>query len=336
MVINSEKLKLKSEKLIADRKSFTLIEMIFVIVILAFIAIGSFNLISKLYKRNYIAKTASDFEYFSQQLTDQLSIFLYNRIPLSVIGYNQQTGDFKYIGEIDEDDNYPIMEWIGELNDAKIGKNLSGFADLYASKKPVLKALDFNSSFINDILHNKYTTSDNLDKLTAVIFAGTFDEGAQEVLNDYNNSFGWHNHNHKYVFTISNYSQNGNDCNLSLDDTNGKKIYAKFYLADSAYALALGKDINTSANCILDLNLSSSEINNTLFLFYNYRPWKGETFCADKQGSKKKKRGRADILIKNIQGFSFEEIDHTIRMVLDINYSRRGVEVHFSRMKVIF
>ena len=315
------------------KKSFTLIEMIFVIVILAFITIGSFNLISKLYKRNYIAKTTSDFEYFSQQLTDQISLLLSNRIPLTVIGYNQNKHDYKYIGEITNSENYPIIEWMGRLNDAKVDRNLSGFADLYASKKPILKALDFNSSFVNEILDNKYNSDENLTSLSALIFAGTFDEGNYVVLSDYNNSFGWHGGGHKYVFNISDYNQSGNDCNLSLENTDGKRIYEKFYLVDSAYALALGKDINTSSECIQNLDISSNEINNTLFLFYNYRPWKGDTFCADNNGTSE---GNVTIISQNVKGFKIKKVKSHLEMIFTFFKSRGDINISVSKQKVTF
>jgi prepilin-type N-terminal cleavage/methylation domain-containing protein len=316
------------------KKAFTLIEMIFVIVILAFIAIGSFNLISKLYKRNYIAKTASDFEYFSQQLVDQLSMFLYNRVPLSVIGYNYKNNDFKYIGDIDKDDNYSIIEWIGEFDDAKVGLNLSGFADLYASKKPVLKALDFNSSFIENVLDEKYGEK-NISDLTAVIFAGTFDEGSLEVLSDYNNAFGWHGNGHKFVFTLSKEpnSDNKNECNLDLNNTDGKRIYDKFYLVDSAYALALGRDIDISAPCIKNLNIPDNEINNTLFLFYNYRPWKKETFCADNNGNPE---GNVTVLAQNVNGFKFKKVNSHLEMFFTFKKSRGDINITVSKQKVVF
>jgi len=315
------------------KKSFTLVEVIFVIVILAFITIGSFNVISKLYRRNYIVKTSSDFEYFSQQLVDQLSILLGNRIALTVIGYNQSNKDYKYIGEITEDDNYPIIEWMGELIDAKVDRNLSGFADLYASKKPVLKTLDFNSSFINDVLDEKYNSDKNLTSLTSLIFAGTFDEGSYAVLSDYNNSFGWHGGGHKYVFNISDYNQSGNDCNLSLEDTDGKKIYAKFYIVDSAYALALGKDINTSKSCIQNLHIPINEINNTLFLFYNYRPWKGDTFCADDNGTSE---GNVTVMAQNIGGFKIKKINSHLEMMFTFIKNRGDINISISKQKVAF
>jgi len=315
------------------KRSFTLIEMIFVMVILAFIAIGSFNLISKLYKRNYIAKTASNFSYLSEQVTDQLSIYLYDRIPLSVIGYNQPNKDFKYIGDITSSDNYPIMEWIGRFNEIKVGTNFSGFADLYASSKPVLKALDFNSSFITNILDSKYNTNDDFNDSTAIIFAGSFDSGSEETLDDYNDSFGWHGNQHKYVFTISDYNQTGNDCNLTLDDTDGKKIYAKFALVDSAYALALGEDINKSSDCIQNLNIESSKINNTLFLFYDYRPWKGDTFCADNNGTPE---GNVTVLAQNVGGFHFKEVNSHLEMLFTFFKSRGDINISISKQKVVF
>ena len=315
------------------KKSFTLIEMIFVIVILAFIAIGSFNLISKLYKRNYIAKTASNFSYLSEQITNQLSLYFYDRIPLSVIGYNQNTNDFKYIGDIDSNDNYPIIEWIGSFREIKEGLNFSGFADLYASKKPVLKALDFNSSFITNMVDSKYNRNDEFNYSTAIIFAGSFDSGSEESLDDYNDSFGWHGNKHKYVFTISDYKQDGNDCNLSLDDTDNKRIYAKFALVDSAYALALGSDINTNSDCIKNLNIKSSKLNNTLFLFYNYRPWKGETFCADNNGTSE---GNVTVLAQNIGGFHIKKVNYHLEMLLTFFKSRGDINISISKQKVAF
>jgi prepilin-type N-terminal cleavage/methylation domain-containing protein len=318
------------------KRAYTLIEVIFVIVILALISIGSFNLISKLFRRNYIVKTTSDFEFLSEQLTNQLSMLLAHRMALSTIGYNFKKNDFKYIGDIDYDDNYSIIEWISEFDDAKIELNLSGFADLYASRKPILKTLNFNSSFINDVLDNKYNTDKNLTELTALLFAGTFDEGSEEVLSDYNNSFGWHGHEHKYVFTIADYKQIGNDCNLTLEDTDGKRIYAKFYLADSAYGIALGKDINTSAVCIKNLNIKTDEINNTLFLFYNYRPWKKETFCADYNDSNETASGNVTVLAQNISGFKIKKVDSHLEMFFTFLKHRGDINITISKQKVVF
>ena len=316
------------------KSSFTLIEAIFVIVILAFILIGGFQILSKLYIRNYIAKQTSKFEFQSQQTLDQVAQLLYYRVPLSVIGYNQQTGDFKYIGEIKNSDNYPVLEWIGYLNDAMQERNLSGFIDLYESRKPVIKAVDFNSGFINKILQNKYNTDKNLKDLTSIIFAGSFDRGSESVLNDYKNSFGWHAHRADAVYRISDYTQNDNNCSLTLKKYDGSDIdhatiYEKFYLIDSAYATALKKDLDENKWNCKDLNWSDLK-DDDLLLFYNYRPWLGESFCGDSG------EGNVTLLATNVKAFRVKKINYHLMLKIEMFKSKADINISVSKQKVAF
>jgi len=320
------------------KKSFTLIEMIFVIVILSIIITGGMMIAGKIYKRNILVSKSLSLQFNTEQTIDKLANLLYYRIPLSAIGYDPQNHSFKYIGNILNSDNYKVFEWISESFDIEKGLNFSGFADLYASKKPVLKALDFNASFINETLQNKFSTTDDFKDLVGVIFAGSFDRGDEGILGDYNNSFGWHGNRADYVFLIKNYDQVGNDTNLTLTNYDGseitnKRIYEKFYLADTAYAIARGADINTSAECIKDLNITESDINNTLFLFYNYRPWKGETFCADNSGNP---AGEVEILSKNIAGFNIKAVNSHLELFFKAVYQKGDITIKVSKQKVVF
>jgi len=319
-------------------KSFTLIEAIFVIVILSLIITGGMMIAEKIYKRNILVSNSLKLQFDTEQTIDKLANMLYFRIPLSAIGYNPKTGDFKYLGNIGNDENYTVFEWIGESFDIEKGVNFSGFADLYASKKPILKALDFNASFINETLQNKFDTSENFKNLVGIIFAGSFDRGDEGILSDYNNSFGWHGHRADFVFLINNYNQVGNDTNLSLtnydgSEINNTRIYEKFYLADSAYAVARGEDINTSATCIKNLDIPNDEINNTLFLFYDYRPWKNETFCADTNGNR---AGKAEILSKNIVGFNIKSINSHLEIFFNAMFKKGDIVIKVSKQKVVF
>jgi len=315
------------------KKSFTLIEALFVIVILAFVLVGGFQILGKLYTRNYIVKKSAFFESVTQQTLDQLSSMLYYRIPLSVIGYNPQKGVFKYIGEIEDDENFTVVEWIGYLNDAMHESNLSGFADLYASKKPVLKAVDFNSDFVNEVLHNKYSTSDNLENLCAVVFAGSFDSGVEDVLSDYNNSFGWHSNRADFVYRISSANQDGGNCDLNLSRYDGGeigdiRIYEKFYLADSAYAVALKKDLKKSDwNCDTDYEKFED---GDLLLFYNYRPWKGETFCGD--GGE----GNVTLFAQKVKSFKIKKINSHLELKIQMTDNKLDINVTVSKQKVTF
>jgi hypothetical protein len=322
------------------RKSFTLIETIFVIVILGLIVVGGAKIISKLFERNYLVKKTSEFEFVTQNILDKTSNILYYRIPLSVIGYNPTTHDFKYIGDITQnDENYSVLEWIGELSEVKRDLNFSGFADLARSNNPILYAMDFNSSFIDDVLRGKYNESDtNLSKRAAIIFAGAFDEGDEAVKSDYNNSFGWHGHRADYVFRIANYNQNGNNCELNLTNYDGseivnKRIYAKFYLVDSAYALAIKRDLNDSNwNCS---NLALSDVKeNDLLLFYDYQPWENnETFCADNNGTP---AGKVTILAENVKAFLVRKVNSHLELRIELNEKKGDINISVSKQKVAF
>lgn len=318
------------------KKGFSLIEMIFAIVILAFVLIGGFQIVGKLYKRNFIVKQTSKMEFISQEALDQIALILYYRVPLSVIGYDGK-GDFKYIGEIDERDKYKILEWIGYLNDAMIERNLSGFIDLYASKSPILKALDFNSKFVNEIVKNKFKKGD-LKTSCGIIFAGSFDEGEEAVLIDYNNSFGWHNKLANHVYNIEKYVQQGNDCNITISRASdgakkGFKVYEKFYLVDSAYAIAKAVDINKSASCIKDLNKSGEIDDNTLLLFYDYRPWRGETFCADDYGNP---NGKVSVLAFDVDAFRVRKINNHLEIKIELFKRKGDINISVAKQKVAF
>jgi hypothetical protein len=127
-----------------------------------------------------------------------------------------------------------------------------------------------------------------------------------------------------------------NEGNITITDSDKPDfLYEKYFIVDSAYGVARGADIDQSASCIDNLNIKTKDLNNTLLLFYDYRPWKGETFCADKQGSSQS--GKVSILMKHVDGFRFEELDYTLRISLDINESIRGAKpIHLSKMKVVF
>jgi type II secretory pathway pseudopilin PulG len=339
MEMENGKCKMKKNSVNNFKNSFTLIEAIFVIVILSFVLIGGFQIISKLYVRNFIAKKTSDFEFSSQQSLDQLAQLLYYRVPLSTIGYDPDTGDFKYIGEITTD-NYKILEWIGYESDAMQEANLSGFVDLYASDKTNNKIMcrDFNYGFIQGVVDRKFNKplSSDLNESAAIVFAGSFDRGEESVLdeNEYNNSFGWHGNSADKVFTFnSGSSDTNNDALLELNKR-PQRVYEKFYLVDSAYAVARGADIDTSAACIANLHIPPEKINSTLFLFYNYRPWLGETFCADKNGADK--AGDVTALAFDVYGFKVRKVNSHLVLKITLNKQKADINVTVSKQKVAF
>ena len=299
------------------RRAATLLELLMVLVIISLLSIASFKALQKVTVREFKAKEQTRLSLESQISVDIISNYLKYRVPYTTIGYNPDDSSFEYIGDL-TDDKKRILEWFARDRDDFYLKNYSGFFDMATKSGSTVFSPDTN-------------LSESDDKVFNLIFSGSFDRAYSA--NDYQDSFGWHDHDSTESFDIT-FDGNGN-----IDFTDSDKpdyLYEKYFLTQSAYAIARGADIDTDAECLDGMGID----NNTLLLFYDYQPWdnssgEGETFCADKNGNNKD--GNVTILMKNVAGFSFREIDYTIRILLDINKSINGASpVHFSKMKVVF
>ncbi len=91
------------------------------------------------------------------------------------------------------------------------------------------------------------------------------------------------------------------------------------------------------SNCIDDNLTDWKENNNTLLLFYNYRPWRQESFCADNNNSIEH-NGSVTILGEHVNAFKAQYINGMIRIYIEMNQSVRGskASIHLSKQKGIF
>lgn len=291
------------------RPGFTLIEIIITVAITGILSVGMFKAFEAITLRSEKAKILSTLSIDSQSALDQISILLYNRAPMSVSGYN--LGDANRTS-LDSSTNKKIIEWLGLASESYEVGDYSAFVDMnrsdYASK--TLYTPDTNFAAIQTTQTAKWGSFswNNM----ALIFSGTFDEGNSAA----------------YPISMS--------TNNQIVVTGAPAtIYEKYNLIDSAYAVARGADIDQTAPCITALGLSASALDNTLFLFYDYRPWKTptESFCADSAN----RIGKVSILATNINAFRAQTVNGTIRLSLDVNRTVRGGNpVRLSKQKVVF
>ncbi len=291
------------------RRAFTLVEIIMVLVVLAVLSAGTFKAIEAIYIRSSQAKALTDLSLQSQIVLDQLSMFLYNRIPNSVIGYTPG-GICEPISELTSP--RPILEWLALADDELLAGDYDGFVDMNASSKASLTLATPGSAVINNPDLN-------------LVFSGAFDGGSEEV-SACKGAFGWHGAASDLSFD----ADVGADSIVITDAVVPEYIYEKFYLTKTAYAVARGADINLASACITDLNLSVDA--NTLFLFYDYQPYQGESFCAD--GGV----GKVSVLAQDVSAFSAEEVSDVIRLSIDMQREIRGRScgVHVSKQKAVF
>ena len=308
------------------KRGFTLVEIVAVIALTGILAAGTFKALSALYVRSAKARAVTELSLSTQAALDQLSLLLYHRVPMSVIGYDPADGSFARLDALSAPK--PVLEWLGSAEEAMIRRDYSGFVDMNASDPTanVLVSPDTDGGALDATEKLKFATSEGIydEDLVRLVFAGTFDLGGEEGASD---GFGWHGSGTAAIHPVT----IGDDGNITLG-ADPAYIYEKYYLVDTAYAVARGADINRTARCILDLGVEATE--ETLYLFYDYRPWKGESFCADPAGGG---AGKVTVLAEEVQGLRAETVNGTIRLSLDTLRPVRGATpVHVAKQKVVF
>ncbi len=303
-----------------NKKGFTLIEMIFVVVLSSILAAGTFKAMEALFVRSAKAKAITELSMQSQIVLDQIGIMLYNRVPNSVIGSTTGFGSCQPINEITSSHN--TLQWLGTMDDELIARRYDGFVDLALSDSST------NTLIVPDIDASLNSPHINL------VFAGAFDAGTESA-KACDGAFGFNNPNSDLAFEIT---IGANQIQIT-DSTQPDYIYEKYYLTDTAYAITRGAhltqaDLEDKCN---DGNYEfpkGSSFENTLFLFHDFQPYNGETFCGDSSGIRE---GNVSILAEEVNGFEVSYENDTIRVKIDMLRDIRGSnDVHISKQKVVF
>jgi prepilin-type N-terminal cleavage/methylation domain-containing protein len=283
------------------KKSFSLIELIVVIVIMGILATITFDVLSKIYKNYIYTKEINKLDNKLDAALEEISSLLRNRVVNSVIATKYpdkvtQTDsskvDFKPVSELTADDtDYHVLEWIGKDYEARYGMwddnqqhiqtGWSGFFDLDEASRTNDDPKEFNVTTINSnfdlvkLIDRNITAAlgEDIDpfenNITTLIFSG-YDLGG-DLNPDVNRSFGWYfdedkNRTAKSIFAIQHYIQHSNnnvDVNItSITENNNTTLYARYFLVRTAYSIVPIENNTSTTN---DYNLT---------LYYNYQPWR--------------------------------------------------------------
>ena len=227
------------------RKAFSMLELVFVIVILGIVSSIGAEIIANVYE-SYILQRAS---HRSSIKTELAATQLANRLAYSLTGtvIGRKASGYKAIDNLDAND-YEILEWIGYDNDsfsAQLTPGWSGFIDLNVSTKTVLKTNGSDLSKTNTIIQ-KLGGSGITD--AALFFPGEYTI----------DTIGYNSNTSDAISVLSNTSDT-----LTVNDLTGKTIREHYKLAWSAYAVVP----TDNGDGTFDLDL-----------YYNYQPWKGESY----------------------------------------------------------
>jgi prepilin-type N-terminal cleavage/methylation domain-containing protein len=291
------------------KNGLTLIELIFVIVILGILFGFASNFFLSLY---LFYDETKNFTKRDSELTNTLLItskHLRNRLENSAIA-RSKSDISKFVSLDSLANNYTNsnsksynLEWIGVDNDSFNGMYdesrdailpaWSGFIDLESKEnnKTQIKSPMTNNILLQQLIYSlSFGKVDIFDKTQSVAI---FFKGASTSINY---SFAWDN-NDSQVFKI--YAKNSNSEkeifysskteSFITDNSSEFLIYEQYQLSWSAYLLSLE--------------------NKNLYLYWNYRPWNGENFL---------QHGTKSLLLQNISSFNFYKLGKRLKVEICI------------------
>ena len=292
-----------------NRLAFTMVEMVFVIVILGIVAVIGSSIIAKIYESYIYSRSINELQTKTELALTQISKFLSYRIKGSVIARLSQN---QFTSLNNANASYPILEWIGYNYEGFEGNGTnpgwSGFVDL-DSPETNQTQIKTSGSQLSLAEQNIYALSNgevNLSKSNssaAIIFDG--------LPNDFNVSkYGWDDgsaipRNHKYVFRVE---SNGSNILKFITPPPKIKVYEHYKLVWSAYAIVPQGQSG-------DKNLT---------LYYNFRPWMDENYTD----------GNSSVLTEHVTTFRFLQKGGTMRLKLCINNPKANDT--FCKEEVVF
>lgn len=251
------------------KKAFSLIELVFVIVVLGIVASIGSDIISSMYKNYIKTRTSTSLLAQTELVLDQIENRLKERIPTTEVARIGDTGAPLRLGAGGINETYNVLEWYGNANEAFKGVSLdnpgySGVVDIRSSSRGSVP----NSA-------NLVTSGTRFDTATNILRSlayGTLRSNRQALLfktgSSYNvNTLGYNGTSTNDVVKV--WQRSNTDFNIE-DPTIPTRIYELYYLSDSGYAI-VPQTTGTYPN-----GVSRNANNFDLILRYNYHPWQGQ------------------------------------------------------------
>jgi len=275
-----------------QRFAFTMIELIFVIVIMGIIGKFGVEFLAQAYRSYMYEKINHTLQSNSAMAVEQIAKRLEYRIKDSVIARIDTNTTVVPISDA-SGTNYKVLEWIGYDNEGFRGITKpywSGIIDLDDSNATVLTSPDTNTTAEDTLIH---ALSDNN---SAISDAALYFVGANS---DVKVDYGWDGNTTKInaqqgamhpITTVAgriDRFKSSTGANFSNVD-----IYEYYQLAWTAYAVVM-EDYNTTTH------------KGTLRLYWDYQPWLGEDIS---------NAANSTILMENVSTFQFMSIGSIMKI----------------------
>lgn len=301
-----------------NKNAFTLIELVFVIVVFGIISMFGADLYTKIYSSYAHTRAVNQLEARTMNAITIISARLEDRIKGTVIA--RRSSDNTFVDIRSASQTHDIIEWIGQSIESK---NLvptaagnpassigwSGFADIdavAAGPIPVNFNLTSQGSHFDGVGAVIQRLRNNVDATFGIVFKGqiAFDAAVNNAYG-YNAAF-----TNNLVGSASADAANNEVMRLAYP---GPSITTQYYLAHSAYAI-VPTNFNEpyrgpSGNKVADWNFD-------LALRYNYEPWNREAYNGDNTPTA--------IMVRDVSLFRFRNDDGAIALKLCLRDAGRN------------
>ena len=290
------------------KKAFTLIELIFVIVLLSIISAFWADLYVKIYNSYTNNRATSDLEGETERTLNIITSLLRDRVKQTVIGRETDNGEhpdgnFVYLSDVQEE--HDVLEWIGKSTETQyIGstKGLLGWSGF--DIKMAVPSGDF-------VIKSPGSSLENADDILTSLNAGTKSFGI--IFNDdiiiNTDSFGYDHttYNHTNIGTVS--IIDNDTMQISGLASRNKNRY---FLVHTAYAIVPVLDNNAA-----DVSVGGIKSNTyNLLLYYDFQPWEKEKY----------ENGKSVVLAKNVTMFRFTFDNNSVAVKLCMRDNNRNFD----------
>lgn len=269
------------------KTAFTMLELIFVIVIMGIVGKFGVDFLAQAYSNYIYSQVNNSLQAKGEMAVESIASRLKYRIKDSIIA-RSDSSNFQSLASSDLDANARVLEWIGSDFDGYRGTTRplwSGIIDLDDSNSTLLSSPETNTTTLNELIGVLSHSSGTSINDAALYFIGSNTNivtgyGWDGNLSDINAQLG-------SMHPINASPQENKFQNASgTNSFSGIDVYEYYKLAWSAYAI----EHNTTSN--------------ELRLYYDYQPWQGESYSD----------GQSSLLMQDIDTFRFKSSGSVIKI----------------------
>ncbi|WP_298027795.1 type II secretion system protein [uncultured Campylobacter sp.] len=352
------------------KKGFTLIELVFVIVVLGIISMFGADLYTKIYKSYVHVRAVNQLEARTQNAMMLITNRLEDRIKSSTIGRELSSNEFVPISALD-DPKYDILEWIGQSVETRnINKRTPGWsgfmsmsqlrddkwkagtedAGYIGNTRATFNMVSLGSDFpqvaniVGNLRATAYNTPSNNTQVAVIFRVVTNDASPTSV----GIGFGYDrkvdvNGSNRVLIAVGTPSNAGsgniqgetiriNQYPLNPNNDKSQEFSEQYYIAHSAYAIVPDQVVTYMKNNAGKV-LSK---NFNLLLKYNYRPWSTVADDAHSYNT-----ASSSLLAEDVSLFKFKDDNGAVALKLCMrddgrNFDPAELDLNVCKAQVVY